>query len=634
MKRLCRLLGLLIVISLCINVLIEFLSRKSIIAVIQYMIRSPLVFWLNTVLIICPFLLVLFTRRKVFTTAVLCMAWLAVGIVNGVLLVFRTTPFTAADFRLVKYAASLLTSYLSWAQIALAAVAVVLVVFGCAMIWQKSKRDERPVEYRISGMVSLLVLVLIWGVLKFSLLTGVVATHFGNLGQAFQDYGFAYCFANSLFNTGIPKPEEYSTEVVEEIESEIIESEAANDSPQNQRMPNIIMVQLESFFDPTLWADNPVSDDPIPYYRSLMAQYPSGYLNVPSVGAGTANTEFECITGMNLDFFGPGEYPYKTVLQKTVCESLAFNLKDLGYKTHAIHNNEGTFYDRHIVFSQLGFDTFTPLEYMYSIERNPTGWPKDMVLVEEVEKTLDSSLGADFVYTISVQGHGKYPSFEYYCKQIHEMDLFVKALIEMLNERQEPTVVVFYGDHLPGFEWSAEDMRNQSLYQTEYVIWNNLDLEPESREVESYQIGAYILDLLDIHEGTMTRFHQQYLNDPGMPKDTYLEAMEILEYDILYGDRTVYGGESPFRATRMEMGITPIIQRTTVCTDGQITVFGENFNDYSWICINGKAVNTQYRREKRLIAVNVSYREGDVITVEQIGKDKISLGTAKKGAGS
>ena len=76
------------------------------------------------------------------------------------------------------------------------------------------------------------------------------------------------------------------------------------------------MVQLESFFDPTLWENNPVKQDPIPLFRFLTKHFPSGYLSVPSVGAGTANTEFECITGMNLDFFGPGEYPYKTVLQK------------------------------------------------------------------------------------------------------------------------------------------------------------------------------------------------------------------------------------------------------------------------------------------------------------------------------
>lgn len=633
MKRSSRLLGLLIVISLCINVMIEVLSRKSLISLIRYMIYSPLVFCLNTALIVCPFLLVLFTRRKVFTATVLSVLWLAAGAVNGILLVFRTTPFTAADFRLVKYAVSLLTSYLNRQQIVMAAAAVILTILICVLVWKKSRLDERPVEYRIAGFVSVLMLVMIWGLLKLSMLTGLVATHFGNIGQAFQEYGFAYCFSNSLFNTGIKKPEEYSSEIVEEIERVITEPDESS-FPKEQRLPNVIMVQLESFFDPMLWENSPVTQDPIPYYRALTANYPSGYLSVPSVGAGTANTEFECITGMNLDFFGPGEYPYKTVLQKTACESLAFNLKAMGYKTHAIHNNEGTFYDRHIVFSQLGFDTFTPMEYMYHIERNPTGWPKDMVLVEEVAKTLDSTLGADFIYTISVQGHGKYPSFEYYCQQMNEMDMFVKALTEMLNERKEPSVVVFYGDHLPGFEWSAEEMKNRSLYQTGYVIWNNLGLEPVNRDVEAYQIGAYVLDMLDMHEGTMIRFHQQYLNDKKPAKEAYLEEMEILEYDILYGDHTVYGGEQPFEAVRMEMGIHPVIQRTTIHTGDQITVFGENFNDYSWICVNGKAVDTQYRREKRLIAVGVEYEEGEVITVEQIGRDKVTLGTARKGPGS
>ena len=134
------------------------------------------------------------------------------------------------------------------------------------------------------------------------------------------------------------------------------------------RYPNIIMLQLESFFDPTLWRNNPVQGDPIPMFHFLERNFPSGYLSVPSVGAGTANTEFECISAMNLDFFGPGEYPYKTILQKTACESMAFDMKNLGYKAHAVHNNEATFYDRHKVFAQLGFDTFTPIEYMYDIE--------------------------------------------------------------------------------------------------------------------------------------------------------------------------------------------------------------------------------------------------------------------------
>lgn len=126
----------------------------------------------------------------------------------------------------------------------------------------------------------------------------------------------------------------------------------------------------------------------------------------------------------------------------------------------------------HKVFSQLGFDTFTPIEYMYNVERNPTGWCKDKILIGEIEKNLNSTDGPDFIYTISVQGHGAYPDFEYYCSQVSEMDQFIQNLVFALNRRKEPTVLIMYGDHLPGFSWEAADMKNNSLFQTQYVVWN------------------------------------------------------------------------------------------------------------------------------------------------------------------
>lgn len=103
------------------------------------------------------------------------------------------------------------------------------------------------------------------------------------------------------------------------------------------------MVQLESFFDPTLVKYLQFSQDPVPNFRKLKENFSSGYLTVPSVGAGTANTEFEVLTGMSLQFFGPGEYPYKTILKESTAESVNYDLKELGYSTHAIHNNKGTF---------------------------------------------------------------------------------------------------------------------------------------------------------------------------------------------------------------------------------------------------------------------------------------------------
>ena len=93
--------------------------------------------------------------------------------------------------------------------------------------------------------------------------------------------------------------------------------------------------------------------------------------------AGTANTEFETISGMSLRYFGAGEYPYKSVLSEETCESAPYVLKNLGYATHAIHNNEANFYSRRSVFLTSWFDTFTSEEYMPDIsDVTATGWSK------------------------------------------------------------------------------------------------------------------------------------------------------------------------------------------------------------------------------------------------------------------
>lgn len=630
MKRLWTLLGKLVLISMAVNLAVELFSRKSLSGLGGYVFGSPLVFLLNVLLTLIPFLLVFFIKRKIFYIVLVVLIETAMGIANGVLLMFRTTPFTAADLRLIKYAATLLTTYLSWPQIIMGAAALGAAVLVCVLLWKKAPVDPCPVNLTESVCVAAVASTVIWAGLNLAVFTQVVAVHFGNIGQAFQDYGFAYCFGNSVFNTGISRPQEYGQKELERLKEKELVPENTY-SLEEYTTPNIIMVQLESFFDPTLWENNPVKQDPIPLFRFLTKHFPSGYLSVPSVGAGTANTEFECITGMNLDFFGPGEYPYKTVLQKKTCESIAFNLKDLGYRTHAIHNNEATFYDRYKVFPRLGFDTFTPIEYMYHVEKNPTGWCKDQILTEEIEKALDSSIGQDFIYTISVQGHGKYPSFSYYCEQIGEMDLFISQLITMLNQRKEPAVLVLYGDHLPGFEWTEKEMKNRSLFQTPYVIWNNLDLPREKRDIESYQLTSHVLNLINIHEGTMIRFHQRHLDRGDSKTQACLDDMKILEYDILYGKQNVYGGSSPYQETKMEYGTRPIIQKSIVRSGNQIIVSGEGFNEWSKICVDGKPVDT-YFHDNRLISMDVPPKEGEDITVWQIGRDKIGLGMARKAA--
>lgn len=647
MKRLWRLLGVLFLVAFLVNMAIELVSRKSVVSLADYMAGRSLVFLVNTLLVLTLFLPVLFVRRKWFVLAVAGVVWAAAGVTNGVLLLFRTTPFTATDLKLIKYGFVLLTTYFSWWQIGVGIILTAGAALLCVLMWKKAPVDPEPVNLTQSACVASVGMAAIWGALNLAMLTGLVALHFGNIGQAYMDYGFPYCFANSVFNTGISKPEEYDRQVVAELEEEALVPEGCRGKSlgkgyyrpvraggEDYETPDIIMIQLESFFDPSLWKKNPVKEDPIPFFRYLTKNYPAGYLNVPSVGAGTANTEFECITGMNLDFFGPGEYPYKTVLQKKTCESMAFIMKELGYHTQAIHNNEGTFYDRHKVFAQLGFDAFTPIEYMYDISKNPMGWCRDEVLADEIMKVLNSTKEQDFIYGISVQGHGKYPSFAYYCQQIHDMDLFVEKLVYRLARREKPAVLVLYGDHLPGFEWSREEMENGSLYQTKYVIWNNVGMKKNQRDLEAYQLAAHVLNLLHIHEGTMIRFHQHYLNEKNFAEKEYLEDMQVLEYDILYGDQEVYGGESPYEATEMEMGTLPIVLRSVTCQGEKILVRGENFNEFSKICVDGKPVETVFVGRGLLKAEGISLKEDEEITVWQIGRDKVPLGMAKNMGGS
>lgn len=619
----------IILLSMTLNFMIESIGRKSLWEVVVYLGNSPLVFMLNSFIIMLPFMIFFLTRRKIFVLILLSVFWLFIGLVNGVLLSFRTTPFTAADLRLLKYGLNMLDTYMNWFQIIGLGTGIFILVLGTVVLWKRAPVDSGLVIYKTGVAIAVVSIISVLTMTQSAMTSGLVAVQFGNIGQAYKDYGFAYCYSNSLFNTGISKPDDYGTEVLAEIEQEGLITENVYGIGE-YKTPNIIMIQLESFFDPFLWKNNPVEEDPIPFFRYLTEAYPSGFLSVPSVGAGTANTEFEAITGMNLDFFGPGEYPYKTVLNKTSCESTAFDLKNLGYTAHAIHNNEATFYDRNHVFPQLGFDTFTPIEYMYDIERNPGGWCKDLMLTDEIIKTLDSTEGSDFIYTISVQGHGAYPDFDYYCKQIGEMDEFIKGLIRTLNSRKEPAVVVLYGDHLPGFAWDASEMKNRSLYQTQYVVWNNLQLPKADRNLEAYQLSAYVLDMLGIHEGTMIRYHQNYLNTKHPDKKKYLADMEVLEYDILYGDHEIYGGDSPYQTADMKMGILPVTVDKIVYNSSNILVFGDNFNEYSKVTLNGKTLETMYVWSQLLVAKDVPDKkmEEAQITVRQVGKDKVPLGEA------
>ncbi len=432
-------------------------------------------------------------------------------------------------------------------------------------------------------------------------------------------------------------------------------------SASNLQKPNIIFLQLESFYDVKNIEGYEFSSDPIPIYTMLKNELPGGLLTVPSIGAGTANVEFEIMTGMNKANFGFGEYPYFTVLQNQTCESIAYNSKEYGYRTHVIHNHKGTFYDRNKVFPNLGFDTFTSVESMPGIVKNPRNWCKDEVLIEPIIKTLQSSEGQDLIYTISVQPHGKYPDkalynkilsgsepkikmsgnednpenpgIEYYINQMNEVDNFLGRLIIELSALEEPTILVFYGDHLPAFSvekyWT---LKNGDYFQTDYVIWNNCGIDfSDAKDLATYQLSSYIFEKVGIDSGAFNQLNRHYLDNDSDPQyASYLHEYAYASfYDKALREKPEFLSKiKTYVATKDVYGITTGIINQVSTVDGISFIIGDNFNTYSKIFINGEKINTAFTN-RHLLMTSEPIEDNDIITVNQVGNGGVILGVSK-----
>lgn len=630
------------VLAMVVIFIIEWVSRMSFTSAVSYVVDTPLRFLFNALIVYVTLLVAYLFRHRGLVRIIVSVFWILLGVVNGFILASRVTPFNFTDLKLIGDLLSMQGSkYFSVWQgvlvvICLALLLVFLIIYAIRGPFYKDK------IHRLRNLILLVVIVACMPlVTKGAVASGIMASYFGNLAQGYKDYGFVYSFMASTFDTGMSKPNGYSEEAVDQILNQV---EVGETTVAKEDMPNIIFVQLESFIDPTEVNFLEVSNDPIPNFRNLMDTYTSGHLTVPIVGAGTANTEFELLTGMGLRYFGLGEYPYKTVLKDATCESVAGVLGELGYGTHAIHNNGGNFYGRANVFANMGFDSFTSKELMNATQYNIlNSWLEDDILVEETLKVLDSTEGqSDFVFTIAVQSHGNYPTYEvyedpvievtgaeteeknyqweYFSNQMYEVDQVVGRMIEELSKRDEKTLVVFYGDHLPTMGLTEEDMVTGDLYKTTYATWNNFGLEKADADLTTYEIMAYMLDQIGIHEGTILTYQQECLKNDSLAITSYKD-LEMLQYDLLYGERYAYGGQDLYPRSDLIMGVQDVvIEGDYIDFEGtKLNIIGKNFTPWSKVFVNGERVTTSYQSGSRLLIFLKDVEDGATIVVNQLG---------------
>lgn len=634
-----------ILLSCVINFAIEAISRHSVFQAWDYLVGAPLVFLYNSFMIFTTLMIVYMVKRRVFARIIISVLWLFLGLCNGYMLLKRVTPFNAQDLKVAKDAVTLINNYFNPFELTILIIGIAAVIVWVVSMWRRGGQFEGR-THRIAALIGVIICFAGYmGITSVAIEKRVVSTYFGNIAFAYEDYGLPYCFMSSIFNTGIHEPNGYDEESMQALGNNgaLIKSETGR---AEEAKPNIIFIQLESYFDVAEAEFFTTSEDATPNLRAMSEQFSSGYFKVPSVGAGTANTEFEVLTGMNLRYFGPGEYPYKTVLKQKTTESAATALGALGYGTHALHNNGGNFYSRANVFDNIGFDSYTSKEFMNILQVTENGWSKDDVLIQHILDAMDTTEQSDFVFGISVQGHGDYPEeqiienpkikvqgiedegeknkWEYYVNQVYEMDRFAGDLVHAIEERGEPTVVVFYGDHLPTMGLKAGQLKSRYLYNTDYVIWDNVGLPKEDRNIPAYQIMADVLDRLDIHSGTIFNYHQQRRQTKN-----YLSDLELLQYDILYGQQYVYDGYQPIEKGHMQMGVKDVSVTDIVAQLGSgYSIYGKNFTKSSKVFVNGQKQKSTFLNNTRIELPETELKDGDIVAVSQVGSSNTIFRTS------
>ena len=638
------------ILACVLTFIVEVISRRDVLSAFSFIENHTWAYLYNAFIVFASLSLVYLFRCRAQLRLLISGLWIFLGTVNGLILSNRVTPFSYTDFKMLPDLFAMQnTNYFTAEEATIIVSVIAAFIIFLVLFFLKGPKYQGK-RHNIAGSIAIAALLLI-GIpitTQAAQSSNIVASYFANIAQGYADYGFVYGFSTSVVGRGMSKPDDYTKETIDAIEAQVDASKEKTTVTAGNE-PNIICILLESFIDPYEVNFLQMSEDPIPTFHSLEQNFSTGYLTVPVVGAGTANTEFEVLTGMNIQYFGTGEYPYKTVLKSADCpsvESIASDLSSIGYGTHVVHNNTATFYSRNNAFSKMGFDTFTSKELMNITEYTPSGsWPTDKVLVNETVKAMDATEGqSDFVYTITVGSHGDYPTekiienpeiqvtgaateesnnqWEYYVNMIHNTDNFIAELIDAVNRRGEDTIIVMFGDHLPTMGLEDSDMKSGDIFKTKYATWNNFGLPKEDADLTAYQLLAHITDQVGIHEGTIFNYTQTQSDS-----STYKNGLENLQYDLLYGDRYAYNGTDPYPASDLVMDVEDVViksvRKNTI--NHTLAVYGSNFTKNAKIFVNGEKVSTTYLTSGIITTSLDNVQDGDVITVAITGSQGIIL---------
>ena len=367
----------------------------------------------------------------------------------------------------------------------------------------------------------------------------------------------------------------------------------------SKQKPNVIVVMSESFFDPCVIPNVEYSIDPISNFRKYLNECESGKMISATFGGGTSTVEFEIFTGETVEFMPYGTVPYTDLSQniKNV-ESIQKVFKENGYKTIALHDYDGTFYNRNVVYPNIGFDEFYESKEMQDINyfgKYISDQTMNTNIIYQLENQKDEETPL-FIWALTMQNHTPFQTSNYtegfdrvkiksdvlsdesqdkllaYVNGIYESDIQLKKLIGYIDKSKEPTVLLFYGDHLPSLyevyydtgmintkvtsDWNTDEMLK--MHTIPYFIYDNYSQKEVKHDniTGAVLLGNKLLNYIGINKSPYFYFldtlnynalrDRLFIDSNGKVSDSITKECEekakehkLLEYDMMYGNNYI-----------------------------------------------------------------------------------------------
>ena len=476
-----------------------------------------------------------------------------------------------------------------------------------ARLWQSVAAWAAP------GAAGLAVLIFAFLSPTGSRLVGIVPDMWMQ-NRYYRNYGVIAGFLTNLQNLDVDAPEDYGEESVSALLEEIngwgdgatFAGSYAAAGQSEVKQPNIIFVMDESFWDVAELEDyGVVFDQPVtPNLHRLMETSAYGKTYSPSFGGGTCDVEFEALTGFSMEFLPGGCKPFQQHVTRPMF-SIASYLKEQGYATQAIHCYYAKFWSRNTAYPNLGFDEFISLEDFVAPEKKrDTEWSGGLVTDAEMARRIiqeyeqreeDKPL---FIHAVTMQNHTNYNVNNYpeeelvrileapagisdktlgalrdFATGVREADEMLGTLTDYFSGVDEPTILVFWGDHYnpigSGYEVytatgyaSGADSESPELHQMPLLIWSNYwQGKVELGTVGAYEIAPVVMDLYGLEmpplfrylTGQMDVYRSRTLGVTILPDGTATDAELteeqqewfndhwLLQYDLMFGEEYALG---------------------------------------------------------------------------------------------